>query len=361
MSTQLTGPRTGGNGRIRRLDSEVARTPQPAEDNARRTLLGVQVIGVGSHLPEEVVSNEDLSALGCDADWIIKRSGIRERRHAPPSVSTGDLGYEAARKCVEQSGVDPSRIDSLILATTTPDRMMPSTACELQHRLNLTCSAMDINAACAGFMYALITGMQFVKCGTSRTVLVVASDTLSRVVDPSDKKTYPLFGDAAAAVLLGSGSPSQGLLSYCLGSDGSGAGLLCIPAGGSREPASAEGIEAGRTYMHMDGRPVFKWAVRVICETTRDMLRQADLTIDDVDLVVLHQANTRIIDAAMKELKLPREKVAVNMERRGNTSAASIPLVLDELHAAGRLKRGATVLLSGFGAGLTWGTGIFRW
>jgi 3-oxoacyl-[acyl-carrier-protein] synthase-3 len=361
LSARLTKLPVSENGRAQKSEPDVARRSSRTEREPLQTLQGVQILGVGSHLAEKVVTNEDLAGLGCDAKWIVKRTGIRERRHAPPHVSTGDLAYHAAKRCLEQSNTDPRDVDLLVLATTTPDHIMPSTACELQQRLDLTCGAMDINAACAGFMYALITAMQFVKCGSSRRALVVGSDTLSRLVNPTDKKIYPIFGDAAGAVVLGKGSPSQGLLSYCLGSDGSGVDLLCVPAGGSREPASVAAIEAGRTFLGMDGRPVFKWAVRIIADTTRDVLQQSGMTVDDLDLLVLHQANTRIIDAAAAELGIPREKVAANMERCGNTSAASIPLVLDELHQSGRIVPGSTVLLSGFGAGLTWGTGVFRW
>jgi 3-oxoacyl-[acyl-carrier-protein] synthase-3 len=352
----------GGNGQSVQTQPQTDRKSQRTEREPLQTLRGVQILGIGSCLPDKVVTNEDLAELGCDADWIFQRSGIRERRHAPPEVSTGDLGYEAARRCLQKAGVAPGEVDLLVLATATPDRLaMPSTACELQERLDLTCPAMDINAACAGFMYALITGMQFVKTGSSQRALVVASDTMSRILNPDDKTTYPLFGDAAGAVLLGGGGEEQGLLSYCLGSDGAGAELLHIPAGGSREPITMDGLTKGRHFLVMDGRPVFKWAVRVICDTTRDVLRPLGMTAADIDLVVLHQANTRIIDAAMSDLGIPREKVVTNMEQYGNTSAASIPLVLDELHAAGRLKPGANVLMSGFGGGLTWGTGIFRW
>jgi 3-oxoacyl-[acyl-carrier-protein] synthase-3 len=355
------GSPVGGNRRPDKSDKALARKTFRADRKPLQTLTGIQVLGTGSRLADRVVSNDDLAALGCDPEWIIQRSGIEERRHAPPEVSTGDLGFEAGRRCIERSGVDPAEIDLLVMGTTTPDYIMPSTASEVQQRLDLTCPALDVNAACAGFMYALVTAMQFVKTGSSQRALVVASDTLSRLMDPADKRIYPLFGDAAGAVLLGSGDGSQGLLSYCLGSDGSGKDLLYVPSGGSREPVSLEALQAGRQFISMDGRPVFKWAVRAICDTTRDVLREVGMTVADVDLFVLHQANTRIIDAAAADLQVPSEKMVVNMQRYGNTSAASIPLVLDELQETGRLRRGTTVLLSGFGAGLTWGTGVFRW
>jgi len=333
------------------------RTSRPPLD----TLTGVQILATGSYLPETVVRNEDLAALGCDADWIVQRSGIRERRHAEPDKDTGDLAYEAARRCIEQAGTDPADIDLLIVGTVTPARLMPATACELQERLGLTAPAMDVNAACAGFMYALVTAMHFVKCGSSRLALVVASDVLTRVVNKADRKTYPLFGDAAGAVLLGEGDDSQGLLAYTLGSDGSGADLLCIPAGGTREPLTTEAIAAGRHRVFMDGRPVFKWAVRLICDTVVAVLDKSQMTVDDLDLLIPHQANSRIIDAAMADLEIDPDKVIVNLDRYGNTSAASVPLALDEVYREGRIQRGDKILISGFGAGLTWGTAILQW
>ena len=198
-------------------------------------LMGVQVMGVGSNVPDLVVRNEDLASLGCDADWITQRTGIMERRHAPPDISTGDLAVEAGRRCIEAAGVDPKDVDLLLLGTMTPDQLLPSTACMVQDRLGLRAAAMDLNAACASFVYALITGMQFVATGSSELALVIGADCNSRVVDPADKYTYPLFGDAAGAVLLGVGHQQQGLVSYAIGSDGSGADLLQREVGGARK------------------------------------------------------------------------------------------------------------------------------
>jgi 3-oxoacyl-[acyl-carrier-protein] synthase-3 len=220
---------------------------------------------------------------------------------------------------------------------------------------------MDLQAACAGFVYALVTGMQFVKTGCSRRVLVVGADIMSRIVSPTDRKTYPLFGDGAGAVLLGPGRDDQGLLSYTLGAEGQGAGLLYTPAGGSREPFSTESLTAQRQFISMDGRAVFKWAVRVIADAIADVLYHARLAPNEIDLLVLHQANVRIIDAAVDMLGIDRSKVVVNLDRFGNTSAGSIPLALAEAHHQGRLRRGDRVLLCGFGAGLAWGAAIVRW
>jgi 3-oxoacyl-[acyl-carrier-protein] synthase-3 len=324
-------------------------------------LTGVEIVATGSYAPAQVVTNADLAALGYDADWIVQRTGIRERRNAAPHEATSDLAYQAAVRCLDSAGAAADDVDLIVLATMTPDMPIPSTACHLQRRLGGRAAAFDVGAACAGFMYALVTGMQFVKTGCAQRVLVVGAEVMSRAVNPADVKTYPLFGDGAGAVLLGAGTGEQGFLSYSLGADGSGTELLCIRGGGSREPLTAETLAAGRQYMHMEGRPVFKWAVQLLAESVRDSLAQAGLSVADLDLVVLHQANRRILTAAASALGIDESRLAMNLDRYGNTSAASIPLVLDELVAAGRLQRGHNVLVSGFGAGLAWGTGVFRW
>jgi 3-oxoacyl-[acyl-carrier-protein] synthase-3 len=324
-------------------------------------LTGVQIAATGSYVPDQVVPNEALESLGCDADWIVQRTGIQERRRAAADQATSDLAYEAARTCLAQAGVSPREVDMVIVATMTPDMPSPSAACLLQQRLGAPAPAMDINAACAGFLYGLITGMQFVHSGCHRRVLVVGADVMTRIMDPQDKKTYPLFGDGAGAVLLAPGSDSQGLLGYCLGADGGGADLLCVRGGGSRMPVSSESLAARHHFLRMEGRAVFKWAVRTISESTSEVLSHAALTVDDVDIAIWHQANLRIIDAATSNLRLPREKVVVNVERYGNTAGGSVPLALDEVHRDGLLSSGDRVLLSGFGAGLAWGTALLAW
>ena len=321
-----------------------------------RKVTGVQIVGTGSFVPDIIVTNGDLASLGCDADWIIKRTGIRERRHVPPEMSTGDMALVAAQRCIEASGIDRTEIDLLLLATFTPDRLMPATATMVQDKLGLNCGAMDIAAACSGFVYALITGMQYVATGGSRYALVIGADANSRVVDPADKKTYPIFGDGAGAVLLTAGSPEQGALAYTLGADGSGADLLCRQTGGAAKP-----YDPTAWYMHMEGRPVFKWAVRLVEEVSRRVVDAAGLTVDQIDWWLLHQANARILDAAAESLEIDRDRVVMHLERYGNTSAASIPLALDETLRAGEIDRGQYLLMSGFGAGLTWGTTVFRW
>jgi len=323
--------------------------------------MGVRVLDIGSCVPENPVRNEDLAELGYDADWIVQRTGILERRHAEPGIATSDLAVEASRRCIERAGVDPRDIDLVLVGTYTPDFPLPSTACLVQDRLGLCALAMDLHAACAGFIYALITGMQYVATGCSRLALAIGADCNSRVVNPADEHIFPLFGDAAGAVLLERGNDDQGLLSYAVGSNGSGARLLCQPMGGSKMPFNHDAESNGRHFLHMEGKPVFKWAIRLLCETIGDVLRDAEMTLDDVDLVVFHQANMRIISSAMDDLGVDPNKVYNNVERYGNTSAASIPLALDEAYRQGRIRPGDHILFSGFGAGLAWGTGLMRW
>ncbi len=325
------------------------------------SLTGVQILATGAYLPETVVHNEDLTELGCDADWIIQRTGIRQRRCAADHEATSDLAYEAAVQCLDHAGVAGPEVDLILVATMTPDMATPSVACTVQRRLEAVAPAMDINAACSGFVYALVTGMQFIRTGCSRRVLVIGSDIMSRIINPQDKKTYPLFGDGAGAVLLGGGKEDQGLLSFSLGSEGDFGELLSVPGGGSRAPLTAAALEQGQQFIRMDGRAVFKWAVRMINDIANDVVCHAELTMDDIDLVVLHQANLRIIDAAVQGLGVHRDKVLVNLDRYGNTTAASVPLVLSEAAEAGRLQRGDHVLIMGFGAGLTWGAGVLRY
>jgi 3-oxoacyl-[acyl-carrier-protein] synthase-3 len=348
-----------------KTDPHPARNTSPAllnrTDVGLARLTGVQILATGAFAPPGIVTNDSLTPLGYDADWIFQRTGIRERRKADPQLATSDLAYEAAIRCLENAGASIEDVDLIVLATMTPDCPTPSTACLLQRRLGGRAAAFDISAACAGYFYALVTGMQFVKTQCARRVLVVGSDLMSRAVNPADQKTYPLFGDGAGAVLLGAGADQQGLLAYTLGADGSSSHLLCTPGGGTRESLTPAGLAAGRQYMQMDGRAVFKWAVRLVADSCREALAHAGLTVEDVDHLVLHQANRRILDAAAADLGIASEKVFVNLDRYGNTSAGSIPLALDELDRHGRIQRGQHVLISGFGAGVTWGTGVFRW
>ena len=324
--------------------------------------MGVQVIGTGSYVPDYVVTNNQLQQqFGFDSDWIVKRTGIRERRHALPEQATSDLAVEASLRAMVAANVAAKDIDLVVLGTFTPDMAFPSTACLVQDRLGIVGAALEIEAACAGFMHALITAGAYISAGLSDTALVVGSDCNSRILNPDDVKTYPLFGDGAGAVILTRGSKEQGLVSYNMGSDGLGGDMLCRPSGGSRTPPKHEHLDRGLQYMYMDGRAVFKWAVSILCDTIQDVLKDSQLATDDVELYVPHQANIRIINAACDVLKIPRQKVFNNLDRYGNTSAGSIPIALDEAMNEGRIKPGQLSLLSGFGAGLAWSTALVRW
>ena len=326
-----------------------------------RRLMGVRMAGTGSYVPDAVVSNDHLhERLGFDSDWIVKRTGILERRHALPHQATSDLAVEASLRAMASANVEAKDIDLLVLGTFTPDMSFPSTACLVQDRLGIVAPGIEVEAACAGFMHALVTAAAYMVAGVSETALVIGADCNSRILNPDDIKTYPLFGDGAGAVVLTQGSKEQGLVSYSMGSDGQGGEMLCRPSGGSRNPPTQEHLDQGLQYMFMDGRAVFKWAVAILCDTIQDVLKDAGLTTDDVDLYIPHQANIRIINAACDVLRIPRQKVFNNLEKYGNTSAGSIPLALDEAMAEGRLKPGQLALLSGFGAGLTWGTSLIR-
>jgi len=322
-------------------------------------LTGVQIAATGSYVPERIVDNADLAQLGCDSDWIVQRTGILQRRRAADDEATSDLALRAARQCLQRAGATAADVDLIVVATITPDNPTPSTACHLQRQLGAIAPAMDVNAACAGFMYALVTASQFIRTGAAQCALVVGAEVMSRTINPADVKTYPLFGDGAGAVLLRPTSDNtKGLLSFTLGAEGCGGQSLCIPGGGSRQPLTHAGLETGQQYLQMEGRTVFKWAVRVLADSARDCLIHAGLSFGDLDCLILHQANSRIIDSAVADFAVERDKVFVNLDRYGNTSAASIPIALDEAMTSGRIVPGNRVLLSGFGAGLAWGTAI---
>ncbi|MAX20874.1 MAG: 3-oxoacyl-ACP synthase [Planctomycetaceae bacterium] len=325
------------------------------------SLTGVQILASGCYTPENVIANEALAELGYDADWIIQRTGIQSRCRASDDQACSDLAYEAARRCLENGKIDASEIDLILLATITPDQPTPSTACHVQRMLGSNAPAMDLGAACSGFMYALVTGMQFIKTGTYQRVLIIGADLMSRTVNPADTKTFPLFGDGAGAVVIGPGGEEQGFISYTLGADGHGAELLEQPAGGTRCPATVETIAKNLQYLQMDGRSVFKWAIRTLSDSVNQVLDAASLPADEIDLTIFHQANIRIIDAAANDLGLPADKVFVNLDKYGNTSAASIPLALAEAVEQRLVRPGQNLLISGFGAGLAWGAGVWRW
>jgi 3-oxoacyl-[acyl-carrier-protein] synthase-3 len=346
----------------------VSATLLPTEAPSRRTsqrtnsLLGVQILSTGSYVPDTIVSNEDLRAsCGVDPEWIVQRTGIQQRRYCRPEQATSDLCVEAAKRAIRAARVDAADIDLLVVGTFTPDFQCPSTACLVQDKLGLDCGAFDVQAACAGFMYALVTAAQYVATGNSQMALVIGGDCNSRIVNPNDQKIAPLFGDGAGAVLLTAGDPHQGLMCYQIGADGGGGPLLDRPVGGTKRPATKSDLDQGLQYLHMDGRNVFKWAVQTVANTIELMLDRTGLDVEDVGLYLLHQANARIIDNVAEQLAIPPDRLFKNLQRYGNTSAASIPIAMDEALQAGLIHRGNTLLMSGFGAGLTWGTALFRW
>lgn len=334
---------------------------EPLSHSPIRKLSGVQIVGTGSFLPPNVVTNDDLASLGCDADWILQRTGIQERRHAPPEMTTSDMAVSAAQNAIEAAGVAHRDIDLLLMATMTPDYLLPSTATQVQHQLGLNCGAVDLSAACAGFLYAMVTGFQYVATGCSRRALIIGADINSRITNPQDKRTYPLFGDGAGAVVLAPGDPEQGLDAYTLGADGSGTELLKRPVGGSKQPFAADCTSGERWYMEMDGRSVFKWAVRLVEDSSKQILEAAECPVENVRLWLFHQANERILEAVVESMSIDRKKVVMHLDHYGNTSTGSIPIALDESVRAGRISPGDRLLLCGFGAGLSWGTALLSW
>ena len=297
-------------------------------------------------------------------EWIRARSGIRERRIAAANEATSDLAIKAAGRALENSKVPASEIDLVVVATVTPDHLMPSTACIVQHKLGIptTAACFDVNAACSGFIYALDTACAMLGSGRYRKALVIGAEKLSCVVDWQDRGTCLLFGDGAGAVVIGlEDAPGIGLLGTKLGALGEDTDLLYIPSGGSRMPTSAESIARGDQFIKMKGKEVFKLAVRVMEEAARDILEQHGLAAHQIDLVIPHQANLRIIDAIAQYLELPVDRFFVNVDRYGNTSAASIPIAMDEARRTGRIKKGDLTLLVAFGAGLTYGSALIRW
>ncbi|MEK6693381.1 MAG: beta-ketoacyl-ACP synthase III [Nitrospirota bacterium] len=322
-----------------------------------------RIVGSGSYVPKMVLTNFDLESMVNTSDeWIIERTGIRERRIAGKDEAASDLAYEASQRALKSSGIKAKDIDLIILATTTPDMVFPSTACLLQDRLNAKKAvAFDVSAACSGFIYSLSVADQFIKEGIYKTALVVGSEVLSRITDWNDRATCILFGDGAGAVVLQASSDRRGIISVHLHSDGALKDLLYIPGGGSRNPASKKTIEKGLHYIKMRGNETFKVAVRKLEEVALEAINSNNLKPSDIDLFIPHQANLRIIQAIAKRLNLSMDKVLVNIDRYGNTSAASIPIALDEAVSEGRLKEGDLILMEAFGGGLTWASALLRW
>jgi 3-oxoacyl-[acyl-carrier-protein] synthase-3 len=323
------------------------------------------ILGTGSYIPERILTNADLARMVDTSDeWIRARRGIRERRIAAAGEGTTDMAVAAARGALADAGVAPGEIDLVVVATITPDLIMPASACALQARLGLPHAAacFDLNAACSGFLYALDVAAAMLASGRYQKALVVGSEKLSSIVDWQDRTTSLLFGDGAGAAVLGiDPRPGRGLLGTRLGGFGEDEDLLHIPAGGSRCPASAETVAAGGHFIKMKGKEVFKIAVRAMEEAARDILEQHGLAANQIGLVIPHQANLRIIEAIAQSLGLPLDRFLVNLDRYGNTSAASIPIALDEARRAGRIQPGDVTLFVAFGAGLTYGSALIRW
>jgi len=320
-----------------------------------------QIIGVGSYLPDAILTNADLERMVDTSDeWITSRTGIRERRIVSEGETTSDLAARAATIAMQRAGVSSDEIDLLILGTTSPDFIMPSTACVTQAKLGLTCPAIDTMAACSSWIYALQYGAAVIESGRARTVLAIGAEALTRLVDFTDRGTCVLFGDGAGAVVLRA-ADEPGVEAIVVGADGTGGEQLNVPAGGAASPITCEAIEAHDQYVKMNGSEVFKFAVRVIPKATRQALELSGHTLDDLAWLVPHQANERIISTIEERLGIEDERVYCNLARTGNTSAASIPLALDDLYTSGRLAPGDLLALVGFGAGLTWGAAVVRW
>lgn len=328
-------------------------------------MASVIIAGVGSYAPERILTNHELANMVNTSDeWIRTRSGIGERRIAAPNESCSDMAVKAATAALADAKMSASDIDLLIIATCTPDRPLPSTACIVQHKLGVPAhtTCFDISAACSGFLYAMEIAYGQLLTNRYKRALIIGAEKLSSVVDWSDRATCVLFGDAAgAAVLTKVDQPGVGIIGSDLGADGEFADKLMISAGGSSNPASAQTVEAREHFIRMNGREVFKSAVRVMETVCREMMEQHQITPDQLSLVIPHQANIRIIEALAGNLKLPMDKFYVNLDRYGNTSSATIPLALDEARRSGRVKAGDLTLLVAFGAGLTYGAALVRW
>ncbi|MBI3359002.1 MAG: ketoacyl-ACP synthase III [Nitrospirae bacterium] len=322
-----------------------------------------KIIGTGSYAPSTVLTNKDLEQKIDTSDkWIVERTGVRERRIAAKDTATSDLALKAAQRALNAADVSPSEVDLIIVGTTTPDMFFPSTACLVLNRLGATrAAAFDLSAACSGFIYALSVGEQYILSGKYKKVLVIGADLMSRIVNWTDRSTAVLFGDGAGAVLLAPVSGKHGILSTHIHSDGSLWDLIAVPGGGSADPPSEQVLVEKRNTVKMKGSETFKAAVRTLEEVARETLSANGVTVNDLAHIVPHQANIRIIKAVAERLDIDIDKVVVNLSRYGNTSAASIPLALDEAVRDGNIKENDLILLLAFGSGLTWGSALIRW
>jgi 3-oxoacyl-[acyl-carrier-protein] synthase III len=321
------------------------------------------IVSVGSYVPERVLTNAELEKMVETTDeWITSRTGIKERRLAAATEFTSDMAATAAQRAMAKAGITADQIDLIIVATITPDMLFPATACLVQHKLGARrAAAFDIEAACSGFIYALEIGQQFIMSRTYETVLVIGAERLSSIVNWKDRNTCVLFGDGAGAAILQHRPDAHGLLTACMGADGDKAMLLCMPGGGSRIPATTDSVEAGLHHLQMDGKETFKNAVNAMCTAAQEALRRCEVDITQIKLMIPHQANRRIIDAVSERLGVQPEQLFVNLDRYGNTSAASVAIALDEVVTQGLIQRGDLVLLVVFGAGLTWAAAVIEW
>lgn len=325
--------------------------------------ISVGIIGTGYYVPEKILTNFDLeNMVETNNEWIVERTGISERRIADENVPTSEIAIHAAENALKNAGVSPEEIDLIIFATLTPDTVIPSAACIIQNKLKaVNAAAFDLSAACSGFVYGISVGSQFIKSGMYKKVLVVAAETLSKLINWEDRNTCILFGDGAGAAVLSQVEDGYGILGIELGADGSGGDFLNVPASGSLHPATTKTIEDKLHYIHMNGSEVFKFAIKIMGEAALKSLDAAGLKPEDIDCLIPHQANIRIIKSAAKRLSLPMEKVVVNVDKYGNTSAASIPIALSEAVESSRIKKGDVIVLVGFGAGLTWASCVMKW
>ncbi|MDI6817059.1 MAG: beta-ketoacyl-ACP synthase III [Actinomycetota bacterium] len=321
------------------------------------------IAGMGVFVPEKILTNADLEKMVDTSDeWIRVRTGIIERRVVEGDTATSDLAAEAAKNAIKDAGIKADDIDLILVATSTPDMIFPSTACLVQSKLGIAgCAAFDLQAACTGFVYGMTVASQFIETGMYETVLLIGADAFTRHVNWEDRGTCILFGDGAGAVVLKRAEAGYGLISSYLAADGRGADLLKIPAGGSANPGSEETVRDRLHCVQMNGNAVFKFAVRILHEAAIGALENAGMLVEEIDYLVPHQANIRIIDSAAARLGIDMKKIIVNLERYGNTSTASIPLALNDLYLSGKLKRGDNLMFVGFGAGLTWGANIIKW
>jgi len=321
------------------------------------------ITGVGSYLPAKILTNAHLEKMVDTSDeWITTRTGIKSRRQAARDEFTSDMAAHAAQRAMKKAGVTADQIDLIIVATITPDMPFPATACIVQQKIGARrAAAFDLEAACSGFIYGLEVGQQFIMSRTYDTVLVIGAEKLSSIVDWKDRNTCVLFGDGAGAAVLQSRPNSHGLLTAVMGADGSKGSLLHMPGGGSRCPASADSVAAKLHYLRMDGRETFKNAVQAMYHAAQEALRRCELDIAKIKCVIPHQANRRIIDAVGKRLGATPEQLFINLDRYGNTSAASVAIALDEAVSSGKIQRGDLILMMVFGAGLTWGAAVIEW